>query len=91
MVIYLAGTWILVPAYVDDSYQHRKWQNEEVYEIGSKYVQSISSEEDSLLLSAPQRWRLFRQTSGGKGPFSGWVVLMLLRDRHKSDVYSRYM
>lgn len=88
IVISCSGSWVLIPAYVDESYRLRKWQDEEIYEISSKTMQAITSDEDNLLVSAPQRWRLHRQTSG-QGPFGGWVVTLLLRDRHKSDVYTR--
>ena len=82
--------WVLLPTYVHDSYQLRFWKEEQGYEVTAETARHmLHCNEDRELVAIPAKWRLHRQSNGNRGPFSGWVVTLLLHDRSKSDVYSR--
>ena len=83
--------WILIPSYITDCCSARKWLREENYELSSITAELIGHSAEDELVRAPTYWRDQRKASNDCGPFSGWVVAVVVKDRGQSDVYTRFV
>jgi hypothetical protein len=82
-----AGVWILRPNYIDMCATAGQFLSESEYEVQPAWTDTTA---DGALKGAPKAWRMHIGTTGKKGAFDGWTVLLAV-DAKRLPGFSRIL
>lgn len=82
-----AGIWVLRPEYIEACATAGRFLAESEYEVQPAWTDTTA---DGAIKGAPKAWRMHLGTTGKKGAFDGWTVLLAV-DAKRLPGFSRIL